>query len=83
MFGKSTRVTQDMVLGALKTVQEPELHRDLVTLNMVKDIEINDGDVRFTITLTTPACPIAQPDRERGTGCRRKGARCQTGGGQL
>ena len=58
MFGKSTRVTQDMVLGALKTVQEPELHRDLVTLNMVKDIEINDGDVRFTITLTTPACPL-------------------------
>ena len=58
MFGKSTRVTQDMVLGALKTVQEPELHRDLVTLNMVKDIEINDGDVRFTITLTTPACPM-------------------------
>jgi len=58
MFGKSTRVTTDQVLGALKTVQEPELHRDLVTLNMVKDIEIDDGDVRFTIILTTPACPL-------------------------
>ena len=58
MFGKSTRVTQDMVLGALKTVQEPELHRDLVTLNMIKDIVIDEGDVRFTITLTTPACPL-------------------------
>jgi ATP-binding protein involved in chromosome partitioning len=58
MFGKSPRVTQDMVLGALKTVQEPELHRDLVTLNMIKDIVIDEGDVRFTITLTTPACPL-------------------------
>jgi ATP-binding protein involved in chromosome partitioning len=34
-----------MVLGALKNVQEPELHKDLVTLNMVKDIQVNDGDV--------------------------------------
>lgn len=58
MFGRSHRVTRDMVLEALKTVQEPELHRDLVTLNMVKDIEIQDGDVSFTITLTTPACPL-------------------------
>lgn len=58
VFGKSNRVTKDMVLGALKTVQEPELHKDLVTLNMVKDIEVADGDVSFTILLTTPACPL-------------------------
>jgi ATP-binding protein involved in chromosome partitioning len=58
MFAKSTVLTKDMVLGALKHVQEPELHRDLVTLNMVKDIEIVEGDVRFTVTLTTPACPL-------------------------
>jgi ATP-binding protein involved in chromosome partitioning len=58
MFGKSSRVTKDMVLAALSKVQEPELHRDLVTLNMVKDVEINDGNVGFTITLTTPACPL-------------------------
>ena len=58
MFGKPKTVTKDMVLGALKTVQEPELHKDLVTLNMVRDIEVNDGDVSFTITLTTPACPL-------------------------
>jgi ATP-binding protein involved in chromosome partitioning len=58
-FGKSTlRITKDMVLGALKIVQEPELHRDLVTLNMVKDIEVKNGDVSFTIVLTTPACPL-------------------------
>jgi len=47
-----------MVLGVLKNVQEPELHRDLVTLNMVKDIEVADSSVAFTITLTTPACPL-------------------------
>lgn len=59
MFGKSNpRVTEDQVLGALKTVQEPELHQDLVTLNMVKDIAVEDGRVAFTVTLTTPACPL-------------------------
>jgi ATP-binding protein involved in chromosome partitioning len=44
LFGKSKDVTSDMVLGALKQVQEPELHKDLVTLNMVKDIQVHDGD---------------------------------------
>ena len=57
LFGKK-EVTADMVLGALKHVQEPELHKDLVTLNMVKDIQVQDGDVVFTVTLTTPACPL-------------------------
>jgi len=57
-LGKQPRVTQEMVLGVLKNVQEPELHRDLVTLNMVKDIEVADSSVAFTITLTTPACPL-------------------------
>ena len=47
------------VLDALRTVQEPELGRDIVTLNMVKDIVVADGgDVAFTIELTTPACPL-------------------------
>jgi len=39
-------------------VQEPDLGKDLVTLNMVKDIEINGNDVSFTVVLTTPACPL-------------------------
>ena len=47
------------VLDVLRTVQEPELGRDIVTLNMVKDIVIADGGaVAFTIELTTPACPL-------------------------
>ena len=39
-------------------MQEPDLGKDLVTLNMVKDIEINGNDVSFTVVLTTPACPL-------------------------
>jgi ATP-binding protein involved in chromosome partitioning len=66
MFGRSkSGVTEETVLGALKHVQEPELHRDLVTLNMVKDIRIDGADVTFTVVLTTPACPLrAQIERE-------------------
>ncbi len=52
-------LTQERVLDALRTVQEPELGRDIVTLNMVRDIEVSDGGtVSFTIELTTPACPL-------------------------
>ena len=46
------------VLEALSTVQEPDLGKDLVTLNMVRDIVINGNIVSFTIVLTTPACPL-------------------------
>jgi len=46
------------VLQALGTVQEPDLRKDLVTLNMVRDIVINGNDLSFTIVLTTPACPL-------------------------
>jgi len=46
------------VLKALSTVQEPDLGKDLVTLNMVKDIVIRDREISFTLVLTTPACPL-------------------------
>jgi ATP-binding protein involved in chromosome partitioning len=46
------------VLEALRTVQEPDLGKDLVTLNMVKDILIHGNDLSFTVVLTTPACPL-------------------------
>ncbi|HEV2037308.1 MAG TPA: iron-sulfur cluster assembly protein, partial [Candidatus Eremiobacteraceae bacterium] len=58
MFGKKQAVSEEQVLSALRTVQEPDLHRDLVTLNMIKDLKISDGTVNFTIMLTTPACPF-------------------------
>lgn len=47
-----------MVLAALSQVQEPELHKDLVTLKMIHDLEIKSESVSFTILLTTPACPL-------------------------
>lgn len=43
---------------ALSTVIEPELHRDLVSLNMIRDLKVEGSDVSFTIMLTTPACPL-------------------------
>ena len=46
------------VMAALSTVIEPELHRDIVSLNMVRDLEINGVTAKFTIVLTTPACPL-------------------------
>jgi ATP-binding protein involved in chromosome partitioning len=51
-------MTNEEILKALSNVQEPDLGKDLVTLNMVKDIVINGNDVSFTIVLTTPACPM-------------------------
>jgi ATP-binding protein involved in chromosome partitioning len=51
-------LTEGAILDALRTVQEPELGRDIVTLNMVKSIEIDGSHVAFTIELTTPACPL-------------------------
>ncbi len=51
-------MTQDDILKALSNVQEPDLGKDLVTLNMVKDIAIDGNKVSFTIVLTTPACPM-------------------------
>jgi len=57
-MSKKNEITKEAVLNALKTVQEPELHKDLVTLNMIKDIEIDGDRVKFTIVLTTPACPL-------------------------
>jgi ATP-binding protein involved in chromosome partitioning len=52
------QVTQEAVMDAMSTVIEPELHRDLVSLNMVRDVNIDGNDVTFTIMLTTPACPL-------------------------
>lgn len=59
------QVTQETIMAALSKVQEPELHKDLVTLNMVRDLEIEADKVNFTIMLTTPACPLRnQIERE-------------------
>lgn len=60
MFGKKKNegLTEEAVMTALATVIEPELHRDLVALNMIRNLEIDGNNVTFTIMLTTPACPL-------------------------
>ncbi|XGV96334.1 MAG: Mrp/NBP35 family ATP-binding protein [Leptolyngbya sp. BL-A-14] len=48
------------VLEVLKPVQDPELNKSLVDLNMIRNVAIADGNVSFTLVLTTPACPLRQ-----------------------
>jgi metal-sulfur cluster biosynthetic enzyme len=52
-------VTEKDIRKALKTVQDPELHLDLVVLGLVYDIEIEGSRVHATISLTSPFCPVA------------------------
>lgn len=51
-------ITNEQVLNALRNVEDPDLKKDLVTLNMIKDVKIEDRNVSFTLELTTPACPL-------------------------
>src|ERR1700739_2320326 len=53
-------ITKEAVIEALGQVQEPDLGKDLITLNMVKDIAIDGKNVSFTVILTTPACPLKE-----------------------
>ena len=53
-------ITKEKVLQALSTVEEPDLKKDLVTLNMIRDIEVGVNQVTFTVVLTTPACPLKE-----------------------
>jgi len=51
-------ISRDAVLAALSTVNDPDLRKDLVTLNMIQDLVIEGSTLKFTIMLTTPACPM-------------------------
>lgn len=51
-------ITKDQVINALRTVNDPDLHRDLVTLNMIEDVKVDGNKVSFKVVLTTPACPL-------------------------
>jgi ATP-binding protein involved in chromosome partitioning len=53
-------ITKEQVLDALRNVDDPDLHKDIVTLGMVKDVEISGKNVSFTVVLTTPACPMKE-----------------------
>jgi ATP-binding protein involved in chromosome partitioning len=52
------KIEKDLILKALSNVQDPDLRRDIVTLNMVKDIRIDENQIFVKINLTTPACPL-------------------------
>ncbi len=58
-------VEQASVLEALKVVQDPDLHRDIVSLGFIKDLKVDAGRVAFTIELTTPACPVKDQMRDQ------------------
>ena len=56
---------QSQLLTALSSVIEPELHRDIVSLNMVRDISVEGATAKFTLVLTTPACPLKNVFQQR------------------
>ena len=51
-------VTKEQIIAQLRKVNDPDLHRDIVTLNMVKNVAVCDGIAKIHIELTTPACPM-------------------------
>lgn len=53
-------ITRENILKALSEVQDPDLKKDLVTLNMIQNIQTADGMIKFTVMLTTPACPLKE-----------------------
>lgn len=59
--------TNTDVLKALSTVDDPDLKKDLVTLNMIKDVEVFSDTIKFTVVLTTPACPLKELIRNNCT----------------
>ena len=63
----NSEITKEDIIRALSTVQEPDLKQDLITLNMIKDIALTEGEVRFTVVLTTPACPLKERIRKECT----------------
>lgn len=52
--------SETAVMEALRGVMDPELHKDIVTLGMAKNVQVSDGKVSLLVTLTTPACPLRE-----------------------
>jgi ATP-binding protein involved in chromosome partitioning len=57
-------LTESSVIEALRLVEDPELHRDIISLNMVRDLKVEGSTVAMTLMLTTPACPLTGPFKE-------------------
>lgn len=56
-------ISEKDVLKALSTVLDPDIKRDLVSLNMIRDVRVNGDAIDFTVVLTTPACPLKEQIR--------------------
>ena len=69
-------LNEQLILDSLRQIEDPDLHKDIVTLGFVRDLRIDGGNVSFRIVLTTPACPVKRKwkrgarDRRRVAGCR-------------
>ena len=61
---RGTAPSQEAIIDALRQVNDPELHRDVISLGMIKDLEIKGGDVSLRLVLTTPACPVRRDFQE-------------------
>src|SRR2546428_7126815 len=61
---KDGAVTEEQVLGVLKRVQDPDLHKDIVSLGFIRNLKIETGKVSFDLNLTTPACPVKDQMRD-------------------
>jgi ATP-binding protein involved in chromosome partitioning len=55
-----SQLTEPLILDALRQIQDPDLHKDIVTLGFIKDLKIDGGNISFRIVLTTPACPVKE-----------------------
>ena len=55
-----TMLDTSAVLEVLRPVQDPELQKSLVELNMIRNVKVDEGNISFTLVLTTPACPLRQ-----------------------
>ena len=56
----SSQISPQDVMNALRVVKDPDLGRDIVTLGFIKELEVGDNRVSFTLQLTTPACPMRE-----------------------
>ena len=61
---KNAALSEDQVLGVLKQVQDPDLHKDIVALGFIRNLKIDGGKVSFDLNLTTPACPVKDQMRD-------------------
>ena len=61
---KNPNVTNEQVLDVLKQVQDPDLHKDIVSLGFIRNLQVEAGKVSFDLNLTTPACPVKDQMRD-------------------